>query len=84
MPGTIFATDHGSRPVGIPSSSAWFMTVCWTFDLVSIVGASPVTVNVSLTLPTESFTLTVATNRAEIWIPVCWTVLKPCSSNFTL
>ena len=60
------------------------MTVCWTFDLVSIVGDSPVTVIVSLTLPTSSFGLTVATNSAVSRMPCRSTVLKPCSSNLML
>ena len=42
----------------MPSSTSWFITVCCRFDLVSTVGDSPVTVIVSLTLPTSSFALT--------------------------
>src|SRR6185503_15074781 len=79
----IFASDHGSRPVGTPSRISWFITVCWTFDLVSIVGDSPVTVIDSLTLPTSSLPLTVATNAALIRMSDWMTVLKPWSSNFT-
>jgi len=62
----IFATDHGSRPEGTPSRICCVMTVCCRFDLVSTVGDSPVTVIDSLTLPTSSLALTVATNDALI------------------
>ena len=63
-PGISFASDHGSRPVGTPSRISWFITVCCTFDFVSIVGDSPVTVIDSVTLPTSSLPFTVATNDA--------------------
>ena len=64
---------------------SWFITVCCRFDLVSTVGDSPVTVMVSLTLPTSSLAFTVATNDALIAMsPRGRCVLKPCSSNFTL
>src|SRR5215813_7300275 len=78
----IFATDHGSRPDGIPSRISCDITVCCRFDLVSTVGDSPVTVIVSLRLPTSSFPLTVATNAALTRMSDCVTVLNPCSSNF--
>ena len=60
------------------------MTVCCTFDLVSTVGDSPVTVIVSDTLPTSIFALIVATNAALMTMPSRTIPLKPCSSNFTL
>ena len=78
------ATDHGSRPDGMPSSISWFITVCCTFDLVSTVGDSPVTVIDSVTLPTSSLPFTVATNDALTRMSSRSTVLKPWSSNFTV
>src|SRR3954454_6277912 len=80
----IFATDHGSRPVGTPSRICCPITVCCTFDFVSTVGESPVTVIDSVTLPTSSVAFTVAVNDALIWIASRVTVLNPGSSNFTV
>jgi hypothetical protein len=82
-PGISFASDHGSRPVGTPSRMAWFITVCWTFDLVSTVGDSPVTVIDSDTLPTSSFTLIVGHERRVDDDAFAKDPLKPCSSNLT-
>ena len=59
------------------------MTVCCRFDCVSTVGDSPVTVIVSVTLPTSSFAFTVATNAALILMSARSTLLNPCSSNLT-
>ncbi len=73
----IFATDHGSRPEGMPSSTAWVMTVCCRLERVSTVGDSPVTVIVSARLPTSSFAFTVAMNEALIAMSVRSMVRKP-------
>src|SRR5262245_25760324 len=80
-PGISLASDHGSRPVGTPSRICWFMIVCCTFDLVSTVGDSPVTVIVSDMLPTSSLAFTVATNAALIAMSPRSHERNPCSSN---
>ena len=51
---------------------------------MSTVGDSPVTVIVSVTLPTSSFALTFATNAALMAIAVRSMERNPCSSNLTL
>src|SRR5581483_10475413 len=80
----IFATDHGSRPDGTPSSTACVITVCCRFERTSTVGESPVTVTVSCTLPTPSFALIVATNVALTSMSLRSSDLNPCNSNTRL
>ena len=82
-PGISLASDQGSRPVGMPSRISWFITVCCTFERTSTVGDSPVTVIVSLKLPTSILPLMVATNAALMRTSGRSTVRKPCNSNFT-
>ncbi len=59
------------------------MTVCCTFERTSTVGDSPVTVIVSLKLPTSIFALMVATKPALMRTSGRSTVRNPCNSNFT-
>jgi hypothetical protein len=58
------------------------MTVCWTLERTSTVGDAPVTVMVSVRLPTSSLALIVATNAALMAISARSMVLNPWSSNF--
>ena len=84
-PGISFASDQGSRPVGTPSRISWFMTVCCTFDLVSTVGDSPVTVIDSAHV--ADFELDVDRRderRVDADVVAQVIALKPCSSNLTV
>jgi len=82
-PGISLASDHGSRPVGMPSRISWFITVCCTFERTSTVGEAPVTVIVSLSEPTSILPLTVATNAALMRTSGRSTERNPCSSILT-
>ena len=78
----IFASDQGSRPVGMPSRIAWLITVCCRFDFTSTVGEAPATVIVSCNAPTSSLRLTVAVKLALTTMSRRSTGRNPCSSNF--
>ena len=63
---------------------SWFITVCCTFDLVSTVGESPVTVIVSLTLAHFELGVDRRDERGVDEDVVARDPRKPCSSNLTM
>jgi hypothetical protein len=72
------------RPVGSASRTSCVITTrCVMFD-VSTIGDSPVTVNVSSSVPTFRSALIVAVKSDVNSMPSRMTVEKPGSSNFTV
>ena len=78
------AVDCRLRPVGMASSTSRSSTSAWLIDCTSTTGASPETVTVSSSAPTDSTASTLAVNPAGNSCCSTRTVEKPGSVKVML
>ena len=83
-PGVSSAAVCGVRPNGSVSSSSRLITRSWRMLRVSIVGAAPDTVIVSLTLPTRRSAFTVVVAVPTTSMPSRFTVVNPANVKATV